>query len=140
MVRGLRVATSYSGDIAKAEATTAAVRQADPDLVLHLADKSHMHRSVAGPEAFSSSKVNGTFHLLQAVHSYWEALQELRPTPPSAPTPSAKRQAKPGITPMDAGGTHQLQQQLLALAEPGETDPSGNPRGGGERANSALSR
>ena len=65
-------------DLADAEATEAAVRQADPDLVLHLAAESHVDRSIAGPGAFISSNVNGTFHLLQAVRSHWEALPEPR--------------------------------------------------------------
>ena len=65
-------------DLADAEATAAAVRQADPDLVLHLAAESHVDRSIAGPGAFISSNVNGTFHLLQAVRSHWEALPESR--------------------------------------------------------------
>ena len=65
-------------NLADAEATAAAVRQADPDLVLHLAAESHVDRSIAGPGAFISSNVNGTFHLLQAVRSHWEALPEPR--------------------------------------------------------------
>ena len=65
-------------DLADAEATAAAVRQSDPDLVLHLAAESHVDRSIAGPGAFISSNVNGTFHLLQAVRSHWEALPESR--------------------------------------------------------------
>ena len=65
-------------NLADAEATAAAVRQADPDLVLHLAAESHVDRSIAGPGAFISSNVNGTFHLLQAVRSHWEALPESR--------------------------------------------------------------
>ena len=67
-------------DLADAEATAAAVRQADPDLVLHLAAESHVDRSIAGPGAFISSNVNGTFNLLQAVRSHWEALPEPRRT------------------------------------------------------------
>ena len=65
-------------DLADAETTAEAVRQADPDLVLHLAAESHVDRSIAGPGAFISSNVNGTFHLLQAVRSHWEALPEPR--------------------------------------------------------------
>ena len=61
-------------DLADAEATSEAVRQADPDLVLHLAAESHVDRSIGGPGAFISSNVNGTFHLLQAVRSHWDAL------------------------------------------------------------------
>ena len=65
-------------DLADAEATAAAVRQANPDLVLHLAAESHVDRSITGPGAFISSNVNGTFELLQAVRSHWEALPESR--------------------------------------------------------------
>lgn len=61
-------------DLADGEATAAAVRQADPDLVLHLAAESHVDRSISGPEAFISSNVNGTFQLLQAVRMHWEGL------------------------------------------------------------------
>ena len=53
-------------DLADAEATAAAVQQADPDLVMHLAAESHVDRSIDGPGAFISSNVNGTFALLQA--------------------------------------------------------------------------
>ena len=36
-------------DLTDAEATAAAVRQADPDLVMHLAAESHVDRSIEGP-------------------------------------------------------------------------------------------
>jgi dTDP-glucose 4,6-dehydratase len=65
-------------DLADAEATAAAVRQADPDLVMHLAAESHVDRSISGPGAFLESNVLGTFHLLQAVRSHWEGLSEPR--------------------------------------------------------------
>jgi dTDP-glucose 4,6-dehydratase len=61
-------------DLTDAVATAEAVRQADPDLVLHLAAESHVDRSIDGPAAFIDSNVNGTFHLLQAVRAHWEAL------------------------------------------------------------------
>jgi dTDP-glucose 4,6-dehydratase len=61
-------------DLNDAEATAAAVRQADPDLVLHLAAESHVDRSIEGPGAFIESNVSGTFHLLQAVRAHWEQL------------------------------------------------------------------
>jgi dTDP-glucose 4,6-dehydratase len=61
-------------DLADAEATAAAVRQADPDLVLHLAAESHVDRSIDGPGAFIASNVSGTFQLLQAVREHWEQL------------------------------------------------------------------
>ena len=61
-------------DLTDAEATAAAVRQADPDLVMHLAAESHVDRSIDGPGAFIESNVSGTFHLLQAVRAHWEQL------------------------------------------------------------------
>ena len=65
-------------DLADAEATALTVKHADPDLVLHLAAESHVDRSIAGPDTFIKSNVNGTFHLLQAVHSHWEELSNQR--------------------------------------------------------------
>ena len=61
-------------DLTDAEATAAAVRQADPDLVMHLAAESHVDRSIDGPGAFIESNVTGTFNLLQAVRAHWEQL------------------------------------------------------------------
>jgi dTDP-glucose 4,6-dehydratase len=65
-------------DLTNAEATAAAVRQADPDLVFHLAAESHVDRSIEGPGAFIESNVTGTFHLLQAVRAHWEQLPQER--------------------------------------------------------------
>ena len=61
-------------DLTDAVATAEAERQADPDLVLHLAAESHVDRSIDGPAAFIDSNVSGTFNLLQAVRAHWEAL------------------------------------------------------------------
>ena len=159
-------------DLADAEATAAAVRQADPDLVLHLAAESHVDRSIAGPGAFISSNVNGTFHLLQAVRSHWEALPEPRranfrfhhistdevfcrsgrrgassettPYDPRSPYSASGGQRPPraglALHLRTADGAHQLQQQLWALAVPGEVDPCGDPQGSGGGADSALWR
>ena len=60
--------------------TSAAVEQADPDLVLPLAAESHVDRSIAGPEAFISNNIVGTFNLLHAVRSHWETLKGERRT------------------------------------------------------------
>jgi dTDP-glucose 4,6-dehydratase len=61
-------------DLVDAEATSAAVVAADPDLVLHLAAESHVDRSIDGPGAFIASNVSGTFNLLQAVRAHWQQL------------------------------------------------------------------
>ena len=65
-------------DLADGEATAAALREADPDLVMHLAAESHVDRSIDGPDAFLSSNVIGTFSLLEAAKSHWGALSEER--------------------------------------------------------------
>jgi dTDP-glucose 4,6-dehydratase len=65
-------------DLTDAEATAAAVRQADPDLVMHLAAESHVDRSIEGPAAFIDSNVSGTFQLLQAVRAHWQELSAER--------------------------------------------------------------
>ena len=62
-------------DLADGAATRAAVREADPDLILHLAAESHVDRSIEGPAAFVSSNVLGTFQLLEAARDHWQGLQ-----------------------------------------------------------------
>ncbi len=46
----------------------------DVEFVMHLAAESHVDRSIDGPAAFLETNVVGTFSLLQAARSYWEAL------------------------------------------------------------------
>ncbi len=65
-------------DLSDGEAVAAAVREADPDLVLHLAAESHVDRSIDDPGAFLVSNVMGTYQLLQAVRGHWEGLPEER--------------------------------------------------------------
>ena len=61
-------------DLSNAAAVEAAVQEADPDLVMHLAAESHVDRSISGPGVFIESNVNGTYNLLQAVRSHYEGL------------------------------------------------------------------
>ena len=65
-------------DLADGEATAAALREADPDLVMHLAAESHVDRSIDGQDAFLSSNVIGTFSLLEAARAHWGALPQER--------------------------------------------------------------
>ncbi|MFN6340253.1 MAG: dTDP-glucose 4,6-dehydratase [Cyanobacteriota bacterium] len=65
-------------DLADGEATRAAVRRADPDLVMHLAAESHVDRSIEGPGAFVASNVQGTFSLLEATRDHWRGLSGAR--------------------------------------------------------------
>ena len=65
-------------DLVNADATAAALQQADPDLILHLAAESHVDRSIDGPGAFIESNVLGTFNLLQAARNHHEKLGKER--------------------------------------------------------------
>ncbi len=49
-------------DLANADAVNAAVKQSDPDLVMHLAAASHVDRSISGPGVFIESDVTGTYN------------------------------------------------------------------------------
>ena len=61
-------------DLKNAEAVEAAVQNADPDLVMHLAAESHVDRSISGPGEFIASNIIGTYNLLQAVRKHYEQL------------------------------------------------------------------
>ena len=42
-----------------------------PDAVMHLAAESHVDRSIDGPGTFIETNITGTYHLLEAVRSFW---------------------------------------------------------------------
>ena len=65
-------------DLSDAAAVEAAIREADPDLVMHLAAESHVDRSISGPGVFIESNVTGTYNLLQAVRAHYERLSGSR--------------------------------------------------------------
>lgn len=44
-----------------------------PDAVMHLAAHSHVDRSIDGPADFIDTNISGTFTLLEATRSYWDA-------------------------------------------------------------------
>ena len=68
----LKVDLSNKHDVKKA------VEASDPDLIMHLAAESHVDRSIAGPEVFIQSNINGTYNLLEAARNHYEALSEQR--------------------------------------------------------------
>ena len=65
-------------DLRDPVATNAAVQEADPDLVMHLAAESHVDRSISSPGVFIESNINGTYNLLQAVRRHYNHLEGLR--------------------------------------------------------------
>jgi dTDP-glucose 4,6-dehydratase len=60
-------------DICDAAAVQAAFDKHAPNTVMHLAAESHVDRSIDGPGAFIETNVNGTYNMLQAARTYWEA-------------------------------------------------------------------
>lgn len=49
-----------------------------PDAVMHLAAESHVDRSIAGPAAFITTNIIGTYTLLEAARGYWQSLANQR--------------------------------------------------------------
>jgi dTDP-glucose 4,6-dehydratase len=62
------------GDIADRELVGRFLKEHQPRVVVHFAAESHVDRSIYGPQAFMETNVMGTFHLLEAVRQYWDAL------------------------------------------------------------------
>lgn len=61
-------------DICDALALDRAIKDFQPDVVMHLAAESHVDRSIDGPAAFIQTNIVGTYTLLEAVRKYWLAL------------------------------------------------------------------
>ncbi len=62
------------GDIQDQSLLNQLLQEQQPDAVVHFAAESHVDRSIEGPKDFISTNVMGTFHLLQAVLAYYQAL------------------------------------------------------------------
>lgn len=62
------------GDIADADAVSAALESFKPDVIAHLAAESHVDRSIDGPGAFIQTNIVGTFVLLQQTLAYFRRL------------------------------------------------------------------
>jgi dTDP-glucose 4,6-dehydratase len=64
------------GDIGDRELVLSLLMQFKPRAVINFAAESHVDRSISGPEAFIQTNVLGTFRLLEAVRTYWSALDD----------------------------------------------------------------
>jgi dTDP-glucose 4,6-dehydratase len=60
-------------DIRDKKALNAIFTKHAPDTIMHLAAESHVDRSIDGPEDFIETNVKGTFNMLEAGLSYWQA-------------------------------------------------------------------
>ena len=60
-------------DIRDRNALDTILAKHQPDAVMHLAAESHVDRSIDGPVDFIETNINGTFNMLEAARSYWQA-------------------------------------------------------------------
>jgi dTDP-glucose 4,6-dehydratase len=66
--------TFVHGDICDGALVARLLAEHRPRAVVHFAAESHVDRSIAGPEAFLRTNIDGTFKLLQAAREYYESL------------------------------------------------------------------
>jgi dTDP-glucose 4,6-dehydratase len=64
------------GDIGDRDLVNELLNAEKPTRIVNFAAESHVDRSIDGPEAFVSTNVVGTFHLLDEVTRWWRQLQE----------------------------------------------------------------
>lgn len=64
------------GDIGDRALVSKLLVQYRPRAILNFAAESHVDRSIHGPEDFIQTNIVGTFHLLEEVRAYWNALPE----------------------------------------------------------------
>ena len=67
--------TFVHGDICDAELVTKLFEEHQPSAIVHFAAESHVDRSIAGPEAFLKTNIDGTFVLLQAARAFYATLE-----------------------------------------------------------------
>ena len=64
------------GNICDSELVAGLLKKEQPRAIVHFAAESHVDRSIASPEAFIRTNVQGTFVLLEQARAYWTALRE----------------------------------------------------------------
>ncbi|MDB6155916.1 MAG: rfbB [Chthoniobacteraceae bacterium] len=62
------------GDIGDAELIARLLKEYQPRAIVNFAAESHVDRSIHSPSAFIETNIVGTFHMLEAVRAYWNAL------------------------------------------------------------------
>ncbi len=67
--------TFVHGDICDASLVASLFERHHPSAILHFAAESHVDRSIAGPETFLRTNIDGTFTLLQAARAYYATLE-----------------------------------------------------------------
>lgn len=61
-------------DIGDGHAVTSCLQRSQPDAIMHLAAESHVDRSIDGPGEFVQTNIVGSYQLLQAALTYYQAL------------------------------------------------------------------
>ena len=64
------------GDICDADLVGALLRRHQPRAIVHFAAETHVDRSIASPEAFIRTNVQGTFVLLEQAKAFWSSLSD----------------------------------------------------------------
>ena len=64
------------GDICDADLVGSLLRTHQPRAVVHFAAESHVDRSIASPQEFIRTNVQGTFVLLEQAKAYWSGLND----------------------------------------------------------------
>ena len=64
------------GDICDGEFVGSLLREHQPKAIVHFAAESHVDRSIASPQAFITTNVQGTFAILEQAKAYWSGLSE----------------------------------------------------------------
>ncbi len=62
-------------DICDAAKMNQILQNYQPDAIMHLAAESHVDRSIDGPAEFIETNIVGTYTLVEAARSYWQALE-----------------------------------------------------------------
>lgn len=62
-----------AGDICDRALVDRLLREHEIDSVVHFAAESHVDRSISGPGEFVRTNINGTYTLLEACRTYWQA-------------------------------------------------------------------
>lgn len=63
------------GDIGDTALVDRLLAEHRPRAMINFAAESHVDRSIHGPGEFIQTNIVGTFHLLESVRAYWEALE-----------------------------------------------------------------
>jgi len=65
-------------DLKDYQKTFKAVKEADPDIIFHLAAESHVDRSIENAEPFLQSNIVGTFNILESARKHWDNMDHSR--------------------------------------------------------------